>query len=81
MTRVKMKDLLEDILDYSTKSWIMKDERTFPDIYVHFRSYKRPSGAIYLYRKGKRKEVSSFNSWPEFILKVYAILKFYEKTL
>jgi hypothetical protein len=58
-----------------------KDERTFPDILIHVMSNKRPSGEVYLYRKGKRSNrIDVFNTSGQLGMIIETILREWRKT-
>lgn len=45
------------------RGFLSEDPRKFPDLYVHFKSRTRPSGEVFLIRRGDKSEViEDFNS-------------------
>ena len=57
-----------------------RDERTFPDVLIHIMNNKRPSGEIYLYRKGKRSNrIDVFNTSGQLGIIIETILREWRK--
>jgi hypothetical protein len=58
-----------------------KDPRVFPDIQIHIFDNERPSGEIYLLRKGKRSSrIDTFNTSGQLGMIIETVCKEWRKT-